>query len=122
MNRHRTNNPSRDATPAKRIECTTPPDELAADGSAPGAPRRVHRWTLAVVGVAALVAVGASSDRERSSTDPVEECEDYAAALRRCFGEKAALTASHASTAAGDRAARAKRCAADRARIERACR
>ena len=83
---------------------------------------RVQRWTLAIVGVAALVAVAASSDRGRSATDPLIECEDYAAALRRCFGEKAAMSAARPPPAAADRAAAAKRCTADRARIERACR
>jgi hypothetical protein len=83
---------------------------------------RVPRWTFAIVGVAALVAVAASSDRGRSVTDPLVECEDYAAALRRCFGEKAAMSAARPPPALADRAAAAKRCTADRARIERACR
>jgi len=112
------------AATSKRLALATnsavPPDPSSA--AEPPRGSRVPRWTLALVGVAALVAVAASSDRGRSATDPLIECEDYAAALRRCFGEKAAMSAARPPPAAADRAAAAKRCTADRARIERACR
>ena len=77
---------------------------------------------LAVIGVAALVAVFATTDRGRAPTDALEECEDYAATLKRCFGDNAAFRAPRAPSTVPERAAAAKRCAADRVRIERACR
>ena len=91
-------------------------------GDAKGKRRGPPRWTLAVVSVAALVALVATSDRGRAPTDALEECEDYVATLKRCFGEEAALRAPPPPSTKPERAAAAKRCAADRARIERACR
>jgi hypothetical protein len=79
-------------------------------------------WSLAVIGAAALIAVVATTDRGRAPTDVLEECEDYAATLRRCFGDQAGVRAPAPPPTKQGRAAAAKRCAADRARIERACR
>ena len=79
-------------------------------------------WGLALVALAIIVTGFTSSDRGRSATDALEECEDYAATLRRCFGERAAVPPPRAPTTKIERAAAAKRCSADRARIERACR
>lgn len=78
--------------------------------------------TLAVLGAAALFAVFAVSDKARGPGDALEECVDYAATLRRCFGERSAAHAPPAPKTEAERAVARKRCAADRARIERACR
>jgi hypothetical protein len=74
-----------------------------------------------LIGVASLVAVIATTDRGRSESDPLEECEDYAATLKRCFGEAAVRAPAPPKTKEA-RSAAAKRCSEDRARIERACR
>ncbi len=100
-----------------RSEPSTAPPE------APESPRRRVRapWTLALIAVASLVAVFATSDRGRSTTDPLVECADYAATLKRCFGEDSVRPPAPPKTKEA-RAAAAKQCSEDRARIERACR
>jgi hypothetical protein len=90
-------------------------------------PRLARLWRrpplgLAIVGAAALAALFASSDRGRAPTDALEECADYAATLRRCFGDKAPIVAARPPHTESERAAARKRCVADRERIERACR
>lgn len=80
---------------------------------------------IGVVGAAALVAAAVSTDRGRSATDPLEECVDYAAAVRRCFpgkSERSTIVATTPPTARADRDAARKRCVDARARIEKACR
>ena len=79
-------------------------------------------WTVAIIGVAALVAFVATTDRGRAATDALEECEDYAATLKRCFGDTGSFRAPAPPSTKEGRAAAAKRCTADRVRIERACR
>ncbi len=97
------------------------PDTLP-DAVAESPRRRVRaRWTLALIGVASLVAVIATSDRGRSPTDPLEECADYAALLKRCFNQDVVRAAAPPKSKEA-RAAAARQCSEDRARIERACR
>ena len=98
---------------------TSSPEVVAP---APARRRRGPRLTMAVIGVAALIAFVATTDRGRAPTDALEECVDYAATLRRCFGERAAFRAPRAPSTEQERAAAAKRCVSDRVRIERACR
>ena len=111
-----------DARPARardraRVTSTKPPD-----GDPEPTRRRLRApWALAMIGVASLLAVIATSDRGRSVTDPLEECADYAATLKRCFGEDAVRAPAPPKPKEG-RAAAAKQCSQDRARIERACR
>lgn len=80
-----------------------------------------HRLLFAVAGAGALAALFAVSDGPRSA-DGLEECVDYAAAVRRCFGEQTKARAPRAPKTSEDRAAARKRCLADKERIERACR
>ena len=88
----------------------------------PSSPIRKRAPTaLGVVAAAALAAVVAVNDRAPSPDDPLEECVAYAATLRRCFGDEAPITSPRPPHTAPERAAARKRCAADRARIERAC-
>jgi hypothetical protein len=110
---------------AKRVPASPPPSSADTPNAESGAPtkrRSRSRWTLAIIGVAALTAVIATTDRGRAPTDALEECEDYAATLRRCFGDQVGARAPAPPSTKEGRAAAAKRCAADRARIERACR
>ena len=88
----------------------------------PESKRRRMPVALGVVAVAALLAVFASTDRGPNPDDTLQECVAYVATLRRCFGEGAALTMPHPPRTTSERAAARKRCDADRARIERACR
>jgi hypothetical protein len=89
--------------------------------TAPGTRTR-RRVPVVLIAAALVIAFVAMSDRGRARTDPLEECADYAAALRRCFGERASITAPPPPKTDSDREAARKRCIADRARIERACR
>ncbi len=115
----RTKEHARPARVSSRVRAasTTTHDE------APETARRRVRapWTLALIGAASLVAVLATSDRGRSASDPLEECEDYATTLQRCFGESAVRAPAPPKTKEA-RSAAAKQCSEDRARIERACR
>ena len=81
-----------------------------------------QRWTVAVVGAAALIAVIASSDRGRAPHDALDECVDLSRALQRCFPDRKDIHAPPAPPTEEARATARKRCAADKERIERACR
>lgn len=81
-----------------------------------------QRSVLAVVGAAAIAALFASSDRGRGPHDSLEECVEYAATVRRCFGERAHADAPPAPATEEERAKARRRCVADKERIERACR
>jgi hypothetical protein len=78
-------------------------------------------WLLSLaVLVPALVAI---TDRGRAASEPLEECVEVRQALEKCFGSRGATHAPPAPPK--DRAARdamRKRCAADRDRVQRACR
>ena len=101
---------------------TSNPELASAEPPVRTKRRAAPPLTVAVIGVAALIALFATTDRGRSPTDALEECEDYAATLKRCFGENATFHAPPPPSTEPERAAAAKRCAADRVRIERACR
>jgi hypothetical protein len=77
------------------------------------------RVPIVVVSIAAVISSLALSDRRRAHTDPLEECADYAAALRRCFGERTSITAPPPPRTEAERKAARKRGLADRAHIER---
>lgn len=96
-------------------QCHLLPTEDVARRSRP-------RLILAIVGAAAVAALGVNTDRGRAPYDPLEECVEYAATLRRCFGDKATITAPRPPSDEKERDAARRRCQADRARIERACR
>ena len=101
---------------------TSNPELASAEPPVRTKRRAAPPLTVAVIGVAALIALFATTDRGRSPSDALEECEDYAATLKRCFGENATFHAPPPPSTEPERAAAAKRCAADRVRIERACR
>lgn len=92
--------------------------------SAPSADRGAgcQRWTLAIVGAAALIAVVASSDRGRSPHDALDACVDLSRALQRCFPDRKDIHPPPAPSTQEARIAASKRCEADKTRIERACR
>ena len=107
----------------RSAESANPKNEIAEAEDRTRATRRVRPpWIVAIIGVAALVAFVATTDRGRAATDALEECEDYAATLKRCFGDTGSFRAPAPPSTKEGRAAAAKRCTADRVRIERACR
>ena len=78
-------------------------------------------WLLSLaVLVPALLAI---TDRGRAASEPLEECVEVKQALEPCFGARASAHAPPAPPRGqAARAAMRKRCAADRDRVQRACR
>jgi hypothetical protein len=99
------------------------PGTIAAFFAAP----RMRRFAMVVGAGLTLFTYGSSSADVWQGPGPVAECEDYAAALRACFGEKRAqplvssVLVRSATRSPAERAGLATECSASATRVRRTC-
>ena len=77
---------------------------------------------MSIAGAFLVLAGFVATDRGRVASEPLDECVEYAATMRRCFGARHAMVAAPPPKDAALREAARRQCTADRARLEKACR
>jgi hypothetical protein len=88
---------------------------------------RVRRFAMLLGAAITLFTYGSSSADVWQGPGPVAECEDYAAALRACFGEKRAqplmssVLSRSTTRSPAERASLAAECSASAMRVRRTC-